>query len=247
MHRHEDSHPTPPDLPSFTVEEGTPPAERTAERVAERHNATGLVRHDLPTYALAKKILREEVVKCGNENGCSARNHAYERLERDHGYTFLRAMYEFGEIGRETLVTQPLAFLPMFWSNFKNYLIPIPWIDEDLRDWQGVVAKMKVRSSAQAAFWEALARGPQYFGWILAVMVLLLPVGIGLSDRKTDWPLLAMLSVVLAVAAFSSAFRTVARTQAELFIPAAIAAGRSMDALGAAWRRRIARPSVIRA
>ena len=207
--------------------------------------ARSMVRYDLPTQPLVKKVFREQLARCGGCGsgqcpGCSGDDRATTigRLQTEFGMPPLQAYAAVGSMAREAAFSRPLRFLPLVLDSFRKYLIPSAWMKET-PELRAVLAL----GPLQRAFFRGIQLGPQYLGWIPMLLCWLTPWVLRRADSEERWTAWLMLAAVLSTAGTASVFRTTGRTQAALYLPLGVLAALTVKTFGPAWRRRAQRVS----
>lgn len=191
--------------------------------------AMPLIRHDLPSQALAKSILREEEAACGGQPRCTPRLRAVRRLQflsgEDTAESLIRAQAAVGEVAREAILTRPFAYLPRVWANVRKGLRPIAWVSEDQLVRGSAVGLSRERGGGREALWDFLERGPQYAGWAPLLLALLAPLGLRGAPagavRAAALAAAVSVGVLLALAPADMS----ARLQSSIYLPLCVLGG----------------------
>ncbi|MBI5247472.1 MAG: hypothetical protein HY923_09840 [Elusimicrobia bacterium] len=203
--------------------------------------ALPLVRYDLPSEPLVKRILREEEAAYGWQGAGTARLRAVERLraldDPERGYPALfRAQFAVGRVAREAILTRPLRYAAIVWSHFRGGFRPIAWVSQDQLVDESAVRRSRSKGGWRERFWTGLERGPQFLGWAPLLLVLLSPLGLFFARPKNMWAsgLLAAIALGIVCAGAPINFM-VSRYQAGFYLPLCMLGGLSADFLAAAW------------
>lgn len=191
-----------------------------------------LVRDDLPTYPLAKRLLREEAAHEA-QTRINARPAAWRRLETEHGYGYVQAGRELMAVAWEAVRTRPLRYAALVAGNVPGYLLPVPWLEEN-RHYRPVAEFIGAAGGPRAGF-ARLAGWDQSLGWAISLLALLSPLAWRRAGPDARWAM-ALLWAVYATLVLDMALvrAVVARYQAQLFLPLALLAALALSEL---WRR----------
>lgn len=195
-----------------------------------------LVRHDLPSFPRAKEVLREAQASC-RLVGCDPRPVALESLRLEAGGSLLEAQLALGAVAREAAATRPAAYLYGAAKNFLGYLRPIPWVRESLVQPVSAVRDSRSRGGWRTAFWAGV-EALEPAGWLPLALAWLSPLALFWRGAPGRWAAAAALGALLLPAAAASGFRTVGRTQAGFYLPAALLGAFVVEAARERLRRR---------
>lgn len=209
--------------------------------------AMPLIRHDLPSHALVKTILREEAAVCGGSPGCTPRLRAVMRLQalsEEHGAaSLIRAQVEVGAVAREAILSRPLAYLPLVWANARKGLRPIAWVSEDGLVRGSAVSLSRERGGRRAAFWGFLERGGQYLGWAPLLLALIAPWSLHRAPAGAVRTAVLTAAIPACLLLALSPADMSARLQSSVFLPLCVLGGLSAAQL----HGRLAAPAARRA
>lgn len=199
--------------------------------------AMPLIRHDLPSQAPVKTILREEAAVCGGAPGCTPRIRAVMRLQSLSGEynagSLIRAQAAVGEVAREAIPSRPFAYLPLVRANAVKGLRPIPWVSEDQLVRGSAVRLSRERGGWREVFWTLLESGPQYLGWAPLLLALLAPLALrgapAVAVRTAALAAAVSAGVLLALAPADMS----ARVQSSIHLPLCVLGGLCAASLAA--------------
>ncbi|MBI3297794.1 MAG: glycosyltransferase family 39 protein [Elusimicrobia bacterium] len=181
--------------------------------------ALPLIDYDSGVELEAKRFLREQVAAAGSTNGLDPRPTTIERLQKERGYTYLRAETALGRIVREAVFARPLGYLWRAFPNILKYLWPMRWAE----DRNG--GRMRLPPEADnPALW-SLLKLDQLWGFVVLAAALAAP---GRIRRRVAGRLEAGFVCAIFVALWvviGLVDVPVPRIQAQLFLPLALLGG----------------------
>jgi hypothetical protein len=184
-----------------------------------------IVRYDLPTQPLAKRILKEETIKLDSHTGSGWMLHprvsTSDRLAKEFGYTFVQQRMVVSEIAREAAFTQPLRYMGLVMANARWYLAPHLWMESTEMSPNNVDPFIP-EGEAQSLLWHVLSLD-QYWGWIPlaagALSLFLFPF----AAAEQRWAGVLVVTVYLATWASLSLVTPELRMQSILYVPLSLA------------------------
>jgi hypothetical protein len=200
-----------------------------------------LVRYDLPTQPLVKRVLKEETVKWEAQKDSGPHLHprvsAGFRLESEFGYSHVQQKQALAEVAREAALTQPRRYLRLVWGNAREYLTPQLWLlSTSLSpNW----TRFSPEGGAPLALWRLLWLD-QGWGWAATAAAALALVLLPFAPAPQRWAAALVAAVYLYNLLMLSLMTFNTRMQSILCVPlglaGAFAAGRAWDRASAPRR-----------